>query len=424
METSHSSIEKHHDEKEGREPQGAKLQRGISYPILFFLIINSILGTGVFFTPSITARIAGPWMIIAWIAIGLISILLASMFGELVERMPSAGGMYEYTKQAFGIFPSFIVGWLAILASNITISMLIVGAIKYLNPSLPSIFTIIFGLIIIWGFAFIASLGLKTSIFTLLAFALITFGSIAISAILGLEHINPVNLDFSNFPGMLPLMLAIFIAADTFFGWESATYLSEEVKNPRKTIPRAFRHATILIVIIVLILVFGLLASMGVSQLGISNTPIFDLFNNFLGSRYAFIASLLIYLAIIGSVADWVVSSPRLLLAMARDKEMIAQLAEIHPKRRVPQKAIIFQAVLSSVVLLIGVGTYRVILETLLPLTFLLYAFLGIVLLRIRKKQEYKPKYPVYLGKLGIILIIFLNISLIIAWFITSPYSM
>ncbi len=400
------------------------LEKRISYPTLFFLIINSILGTGVFFSPAITTSIAKSYVFLAWVIVGLFSILLSSMFGELVERIPSAGGMYEYTKQAFGRFPSFIIGWLGILGSNITISMLIVGAIKYLNPQLPTMVTIIFGLILIWMFALLASRGLKTSIFMLLGFALITFGTIVFSVILGFTSNGNFNGIFTEFPGVLPLFLAIFIAADTFFGWESATYLSEETKNVREVMPKALRRATILIVFIVWLLILSLIYSLGINGLEQSQTPIYALFTKIFSEKAGLIISSLIYLAILGSVADWVVSSPRLLLAMARDREMITQLADIDKKTRVPKKAIWFQAVFSSIILMIGVGTYRVILETLIPLTIITYTVLAIVLLKLRRKQEYKPKYGIYLGNIGIYIIILFNLLLLASWLMYSPYSL
>ncbi len=407
-----------------------KLEKIIEYPAIFLIIINSILGTGVFFTPGLTAKFTGVWVVFAWIFIGLLSILIATMFGELVERLPYAGGMYEYTKRAFGIASSFMVGWLSIIVGGITIAMLIIGAIIYLNPEISTLAIIFFGLFIIWSLAFMASRGLRTNVIMLIAFAIITLGVILISTFVGFLNINyntsNILFSFDNFPGILPLALAIFLAADTFFGWESATYLSEEIKNARQTLPKAMRRATIFIVVVVIIHIFALLLSLGVHNLAHSQTPIISVFQTIYNSYPSLIKiiSLLIYLSILGSVADWIVTSPRLVLAMARDKEMIPQLADIDEKTKVPVKAIFFQAILASIILIIGVGTYRVVLETLLPLTFGLYAFMGFVLLRLRKKQSgIKVKYPVLFGKVGIWIIIFFNISLIIGWLLYSDYA-
>jgi len=399
------------------------LERRISYPFIFFIIINSILGTGVFLIPGILVGISQSYSVISWILIGLYALLLSSMFGELVERHPFAGGVYEFTKQAYGIFPSFIVGWIAIIMSNLTIAMLVVGGIKYLNPSLPSIIVVITGLLIIWGFTIVSYIGIKTSISTLLIFAAITTFVILFGTGLGFSSFHLYNFIPNKEISFLAILFSCFLAADTFFGWESATYLSEEIINPREVLPRALRKATIVVFIMVTLMVIALIGSLGIGPLSNSITPLVDISFITLGPKAARIVSLLIYLAIMGSVADLIVSSPRLLMAMARDKEMVTPFADLHPKYKTPYKAIIFQGLFSSILLIVGIASYRILLETLLPFTIILYTIMAFVLLSLRKKEEYKPKYPVFFGNKGLYIIITINILLISIWAFTSKYA-
>ena len=108
----------------------AELKRVLSYPVLLLIVINSILGTGIFFLPAMGAKIAGPASIISWLVLSVISIYMAMVFGELASMFPEAGGVYEFCKNAFGRFPSFLIGWLTLVGGNITIAMLMVGAIR------------------------------------------------------------------------------------------------------------------------------------------------------------------------------------------------------------------------------------------------------------------------------------------------------
>jgi len=111
-----------------------ELKKVLNFPILLLIVINSIMGTGIYFLPAVGAKYSGPMSIISWAIMSVIAIYIAMCFGELVSMFPKAGGVYEYSKQAYGRFTSFLVGWITLIAGNVTIAMLIVGAIQYLLP--------------------------------------------------------------------------------------------------------------------------------------------------------------------------------------------------------------------------------------------------------------------------------------------------
>ena len=71
---------------------------------------------------------------LSWVILSFIAIYMGMCFAELSSMFPKAGGIYEYCKQAYGRFPSFVIGWMTLIAGNITIAMLVVGAITYLLP--------------------------------------------------------------------------------------------------------------------------------------------------------------------------------------------------------------------------------------------------------------------------------------------------
>ena len=137
----------------------AELKKVLSFPAILLITINSIMGTGIFFLPAVGAGAAGPASILSWLFLSLISIYIAMCFGELSSMFPKAGGIYEYCKQAYGRFISFIIGWMTIMAGNITIAMLVVGAIQYLLPVGSPLMKIGISLIFIFAFNYIAFKG-------------------------------------------------------------------------------------------------------------------------------------------------------------------------------------------------------------------------------------------------------------------------
>ena len=111
-----------------------QLKKSIGKKTLLFLSINAIMGTGVFFLPAIAAAYAGTASVLAWIIMAVVAIIISFYFAELVSLFPKAGGVYEYAKQTYGEFPSFLIGWVAWMLASFTIAIEITGSVMYLLP--------------------------------------------------------------------------------------------------------------------------------------------------------------------------------------------------------------------------------------------------------------------------------------------------
>ena len=176
-------------------------------------------------------------------------------------------------------------------------------------------------------FNFMAYKGLKTGVYVLVTFSLITLASVTAIIIPGFFRFNPSYYSpFIVFP-TLSIFLAIFFIAETFFGWESAIFLAAETKNPKKIMPKALIYGTIIISLFAFLLAF---TSMGVipwQEFAESVAPIRDLGSVYFGTAGGIIFSLLIFVSIIGAVACWVVTTPRLLMALAEDKLFFVHFA-------------------------------------------------------------------------------------------------
>ncbi|MCW4027383.1 MAG: amino acid permease, partial [Candidatus Bathyarchaeota archaeon] len=135
------------------------------------------------------------------------------------------------------------------------------------------------------------------------------------------------------------------------------------------------------------------------------------------GGTISSLFPLLIYLAIIGSVADWVVSAPRLILSMAKDNLFLKSFAAIHPKHGTPYKAIMLQWAISSILVIIGAGSYFLLLEMLLPMLLIIYMLVLISLVVLRyKKPDLKRYFTAPFGKVGPIIVSAMFIGLIGLW--------
>ncbi len=408
-------------QSEGEEPQ---LEKVLSYPVILLITINSIMGTGIFFLPAVGASLAGPASLIAWAVMAIIAIYISMIFAELTSMFPEAGGIYEFCKQAYGYFWSFLIGWGTLIAGNITIAMLVVGAIQYLVPVEAPLVTIPIALFFLFMFNYIAYKGMKTSAVMLVAFAIITFCAILGLAIPGALSFHPENFTPFFIGPMSLIIITIFSISETFFGWETATFLAAETKDGARVMPKALIWGTVIIAVIVLFSVFTSLNAINWEVFGGSSAPLSDLAAVHYGDLGVKIFTIIVYLAIIGSVAGWIVSAPRLILAMAQDKLFLSQLSKIHPVYKTPYKAIIFQTIVTSILVIIGGGAYKTLLHLLVPLVLILYSAVILSLLFLRKKlPDHTRHFTTPFAWPGCIIVILFLLFLIVMWLITTAHA-
>ncbi len=388
-----------------------KLKKGIGEKTLIFLAVNSIIGASIYFLPAIGAAYSGSASILAWIAMSAISVIISFYFAELVSICPKAGGVYDYTKKAFGEFAAFLVGWVAWMLANFTIAIETVGSMMYVLPD--SVFVIPLSLFFIILFNYISYRGIDYSSRTVMFFSAATIFSLLVIIMPGLPAMRMEN--FFPFSFSLPLIfLSMYFISDTFAGWESATYLAEEVKNAKRVMPKALVISTIIVSLLV--------TALAIVSLGVVNwkdmdpdSPLTSIASKIFGSGFGSIFSAIVFIPMIGTAAGWIVASPRLLYAMSRDKVLTSKFSAIHRKYRTPYYAIIFQAAVASVITIIASGNFHTLLSMMIPLEIIVYSAVLLIVLRFRSRGIRGEFTSPFGGDTAILLLIF-NALLMLAW--------
>ncbi|MBI3033916.1 amino acid permease, partial [Candidatus Woesearchaeota archaeon] len=394
-----------------------ELKRGFGFWTVLSLSIGSIMGTAIFFGASIGARYSGNLALVAWVILSLVSIYIAACFGELVSMFPKSGGVYEFSKQTYGRFTSFMTGWAAWLVGNISVAVLIVASINIIMPKSSIAVKFLLSSGIILALNLVALLGLEATSLISIGFAVAIVSVIVALVGRGLFAMNLDNLMPLVTHSPLSIFLTMFFLLETYFGWESATYLAEETKDPRKTIPRAIVAGTIVIAVLgfgMLIISLGVIGYQGLAGLG-NESPTVILAHQLFGSNGAALIIAGIVLALIGSAASGIITMPRLVLAMARDKLFIEQLKAIHPRFNTPYKAIIFQSIVTVLLLFMVLGNYQLLLSILVPLAALMYipVILSVTILRHRSPNAERP-FKVPFGKVGPVIVSLFLLSTIL----------
>ena len=396
-----------------------------------FLVIGSVIGSGIFMTAGFIAEyIPSPGLIlIVWLVGGLIAISGALSFAELGAMFPRAGGQYIYIREAYGPWAGFFFGWgffWFIMCGGIaTLAVAFSEFVGYFIPPL-STQSYLFQLNV-FGFSYsfsagqivaVASIlilsavnyfGIKTGVVVQNIFTFLRLGSVAAFVILGLtlgKKFGITNFDriFSVETGFsletLTLFgLALIAVFWTYDGWYSANCAAEEIKKPERNIPLSLILGTLIITLIYLLMNLVYIMALPIDKMkGV--TRIGELASNQLfGPAATHFFSAAIMVSIFGCLSATIIYGPRVYYAMAKDRSFFQSMAYIHPRYRVPSKALVGQAIWSSLLCLSG--TYKDLFEYVVFALVIFFALTGFAVIILRHKQPDRKRpyrawgYPV-----------------------------
>lgn len=257
---------------------GRRLKKTLGWPHLVALGIGGIIGTGIYTLTGIGAERAGPSVVLAFAACGLLCLCAALAYAEMATLLPAAGSAYTYTYSVLGEGLAWVVGWSLVLEYAVTCSAVAVGWSGYMNGLLAGFGIHLPPLLISGphggGLVNLPAVGITLLITALLArgskesatvnIALVAIKLVALAIFVALtlgaitpEHFQPfMPYGFTSHSEGAPgnehvrgVMAAAAIVFFAFFGFDAVSTSAEEVKNPKRD------------------LTIGIIGSMGVSTL-------------------------------------------------------------------------------------------------------------------------------------------------------------
>jgi basic amino acid/polyamine antiporter, APA family len=338
-------------------------KRKLSKTVILFILINSILGSSLFYLPGQGVISSGAASIIAWIAVFIIATLMMLYVGELITLHPTSGGTYEFCKRAYGRTVSFFSGWLIWIAGNFGMALAVVAAAEYFIPTTYAhyfILRLVFAGIWILVLNYLALRGIDAGSTMLVVFGIIatvvvvamTLPSfISVPGLFTGNMVSPFNLEmmqpFFRHEGttiMSFLFLSILLISEAFFGFEVVSYMANEVQEPKK-LHRVLITGMIISGVIMSLYVFSSLGTVAYHDYVNDARPFALQALNTMGPIGQNFVVFGMYLVIIGAAAAWPITGSRLIRAMAGDKLFVKSFAELHPKYLSPYKAVYFQTI-------------------------------------------------------------------------------
>ena len=393
-----------------------------------FLVIGAIIGSGIFMTTGFIAEyLPSPFMIlIVWLLGGFFAMSGALAFAELGAMYPRAGGQYIYLREAYGPWAGFLFGWGFFWVIECGgVAALAVGFAEYFGYFVPALSTKTYllkfhllgfdyslsagQLIAVASILFLSAInyiGIKSGIVVQNIFTFLRIAAVAVFIVLGLtigskagvvsfEGLMTGDMSFSiKFFG-----LALIAVLWTYDGWYSINCAAGEIKNPGKNIPRSLILGTVSVTLIYFLMNIVYVSALpiermkGVARIGeLASTQLF-------GSTATFFISATIMISIFGCLSASILYGPRVFLAMAQDRCFFKSMRYIHPRYRVPTKAIVWQGIWSSLLCLSG--TYQDLFEYVVFALVIFWAATGLAVIILRSKQPETPRpykawgYPV-----------------------------
>jgi len=331
------------------------------------IVVGNVIGSGIFAKPGGIAAEAGDFRMIlaAWIAGGLICILGALCYAELVVMLPRAGGAYVYLREAYGRLVGFLYGWNDFLfgrpASIGALATIFVGSLMHMlgrqsgaaEQLIVALSTIalmaginIAG--VIWG-------GRMQGATTLIKASFLAFVALLP---LGMWLLGKGGVDAANFSTVLSgasgggagrFAVVLLMVMWAYDGWEGVTPVAEEIREPQRNIPRALFGGLGLLIVLYLAANLAYHAVLPMEAMAAAGDHAAEaVVKALLGPLGEKLMAAGVVLSTFGAINSNMLLGPRVSFAMGRDDVFFRQLGRVHVNYRTPATAIVVQALMAS----------------------------------------------------------------------------
>lgn len=326
------------------------------------LVINSIIGAGIFGLPSRVFVLAGTYSLLAYVASAVVIVLIILCFAEVGSRFTATGGPYLYARVAFGPLMGFQVGWLmwiSRIAAFAALCNLFIGYLGYFVPAVSGEAwraSVIVGVISVLTIANLVGVRVTAAVTNVLTVGKLI--PLLVVAGIGLFFIDPQRFVFATLPESGSFSQAALLLVFAYMGFENAAIPTGEMRDPARHLPFALLTG-VGVVVLVYVLIQTVCIGM-VPGLAQSDRPLSDASLAFLGAPGASLIAAGALVSIGGTMNAVMFAAPRLLFAMAENRQLPHALASTHPRFHTP-----LVAILLTVIVILGVTLFSTFISAL-----------------------------------------------------------
>lgn len=359
--------------------------------------------------PSVVARYvpSAGGILLAWVAGGAIALLGGGLFAELASRRPRDGGLYAYMCDAFHPSVGFLYGWTLLLVSQS--GGMAAAAVTFANYFEPltglHVSAKALGVLAIASFTAINALGVRSGAGTQNVFMAVKIAAIAGFVFVGIVApraasvaLGPAAAAGTSAAAIGLAMVPVLFA---YSGWQTASFMSAELKTPERTLPRGLILGVSCVVILYLAVNAVCVRVLGPAGLAATRTPASAIAQVAFGPIGGRIMAAVVAVSTLGFLSNQILTSPRVYFQMAADGTFFRGLAWIDPRTHVPSFAILAQGAVAAIVALSG--RYDQILNYVTSVDYVFFGLAGVALIVFRRRDAAKsgtrphirlPGYP------------------------------
>jgi len=363
--------------------------------------IGLILGAGIYVLLGQAAGIAGNVVWISFVFGAIAAVFSGLSYAELSSMFPKSAAEFLFVKNAFkNNFLAFIIGWMTLFTSIISASTVALGFGGYLTGFFGAPI-VLSAVSLIALLSLINFIGIRESSRANIVFTLIEASGLILIIYLGFTYTGtePVNY-FESAAGLSGISIAFVLIFFAFIGFEDIVNIAEEMKNPKKVLPRAIILSISITATIYILVSLAAIQVLNWQELGSSLSPLADVAKKILGNNGQFILSIIALFATANTVLIILLAGSRIIYGMAAQHALPLLWSRIHYKTKTPWIAVLGIMITSIIFSFLGnIATVANISVFFIAITFAMVN-LSVILLRYREPSIERPfKIPINIGR-------------------------
>jgi APA family basic amino acid/polyamine antiporter len=402
----------------------SSLQRGIGLPTATALVVGTIIGSSIFVQASeITSLVPSPTaVVLAWAVAGVLTLIGALVCAELASAYPRTGGVYVYLNVVYSPAVGFLWGWATfwsmhtgILAAIATVFARYAGYFVPLSDTELRLVAVAAIVVL----SAINYLGVRFGGRVQSAFTAVKVAAVAAIILLGWTLSGSVDAttvaaDAAATPDISPanFLLAVSAGLFAFGGWHMVTYTAEETIDPTRTIPRSLLIGVVVVTVCYIGLNAVYLRVLPIEKVMSSTRVAADTFEVLIGTGGAGVISALVMFSAFGALNGIIMMGPRVYYQIAQSSPAFGWFNHLHPTYQTPDRAILLQAVWSSV--LVMTGSYRALFTRVIYTEWVFFALLAIAVVLLRRRPGYTPAWRMPLVPLAPVVFAIVSVMIVI----------
>ena len=389
------------------------------------LVVGSMIGSGIFSIPVTLAPFGGI-SLLGWAFAAFGALVLARVMGKLSQVIPGTGGPYAYSREAFGNLAAFVVAWgywISVWTTNAAITITFVSYLSVFIPALAESTLLAggTGLFTLWLLTAINSHSVKHGgqlqlVSTLLKVLPIIVVSIGGFFVFKSSHFSPFNL--SEASNLKAITVTSVFCLFAFMGLEAATVPAGNIKNPKKTIPRATMMGTSLVILIYILSSVALFGIIPPQEMAGSVAPFSDAAAAMWGENARYLIAAGACISAFGALNGWILIQGQMPLAMAQDRLLPKAFAKTN-KNNSPSFGIVVSSIIITLLLVFNQSrglndlyAFMLLLTAVTVLAAYLLSALSLGYFAIKRKQGFAPNLSnIALSLLGTVFSIWMIIG-------------